>query len=281
MGRRALSLRVTCKVAESTNKSRCAAIAPRTAFCCIARRSHAWLMDTLEYFLHPKTFLCSAPRHWVLLDVRADRYLCLNLEDVALLRPWLNGQNEDDATDARPDVMPAQAAALMQQLLDRELLIPRAASARPVTPTRWALPTQTLQLSTTSGLLASIVHAPTFVYSSIFADHALRRRSLEVISGRVSRHRAQQSRNRPFPWETTSRVIATFNTLRLFYPRSYLCLFDCLALLQFLSFHSIFPTWVFGVVADPFSAHCWLQQGDVVLNDTVETVAKFTPIMCL
>jgi hypothetical protein len=239
------------------------------------------ITDTLEYYLHPKTFLCLAPRHWVLLDVRTDRYLCLSIDDFALLRPWLNGQNDDDPTDARPSVMPAQAAALAQQLLDRGILVPRDPSARPVTPTQWTLPTETLQPPIARGILASVIHAPTFIYSSIFADHALRRRSLDAITKIVSRRRAQQLRSVPFPWERTSRVIATFNALRLFYPRSYLCLFDCLALLQFLSFHAIFPTWVFGVVADPFSAHCWIQQDGVVLNDTVETVAKFTPIMCV
>jgi hypothetical protein len=177
--------------------------------------------------------------------------------------------------------MPAQAAALAQQLLDRELLVPRAPSARPVTPTQWTLPTETLQPPVSRGFITSVVHAPTFLYSSLFADHALRRRSLDAITRIVSRRRAQQGRSGPFPWLRTSRVIVTFNSLRLFYPRSYLCLFDCLALLNYLSFHSIFPTWVFGVVADPFSAHCWLQQDGVVLNDTVETVAKYTPIMCL
>jgi hypothetical protein len=237
--------------------------------------------DTLEYYLHPKTFLCLAPRHWVLLDVRTDRYLCLSIDDFALLRPWLNGQNDGSAGDSRPNIMPAPAAALAQQLLDRELLVPHTPSARPVTPTQWTRPTETLQLPVAKDFLGSVIHAPTFIYSCIFADHALRRRSLDAITRIVSRRRAQQSKSGPFPWLRTSRIILTFNSLRLFYPRSYLCLFDCLALLNFLSFYSIFPTWVFGVVADPFSAHCWLQQGGVVLNDTVETVSKYTPIMCL
>ena len=33
--------------------------------------------------------------------------------------------------------------------------------------------------------------------------------------------------------------------------------------------------------ASPFSAHCWVQQGDVVLNDTIENVRPFTPIMAV
>jgi hypothetical protein len=41
----------------------------------------------------------------------------------------------------------------------------------------------------------------------------------------------------------------------------------------------VYPDWVFGVNADPFEAHCWVQAGNVVLNDTVAWVSGFTPIM--
>jgi hypothetical protein len=36
---------------------------------------------------------------------------------------------------------------------------------------------------------------------------------------------------------------------------------------------------VIGVKLNPFAAHCWLQVGDVVLNDLPERVAAFTPIL--
>jgi hypothetical protein len=41
----------------------------------------------------------------------------------------------------------------------------------------------------------------------------------------------------------------------------------------------VFPRWVFGVQSRPFAAHCWLQLGGVVLNDTVDHVKRYTPIM--
>lgn len=36
---------------------------------------------------------------------------------------------------------------------------------------------------------------------------------------------------------------------------------------------------VLGVTCPPFSAHCWAQQGDTVLNDTLEEVQRYTPIL--
>ena len=37
--------------------------------------------------------------------------------------------------------------------------------------------------------------------------------------------------------------------------------------------------WVFAVKGAPFAAHCWIQLGDIVLNDSVENVRAYTPIM--
>ncbi|HCY01912.1 MAG TPA: lasso peptide biosynthesis B2 protein, partial [Erythrobacter sp.] len=31
--------------------------------------------------------------------------------------------------------------------------------------------------------------------------------------------------------------------------------------------------------SDPFGAHCWVQHGEAVLNDTAEEVLRYTPIL--
>jgi len=36
---------------------------------------------------------------------------------------------------------------------------------------------------------------------------------------------------------------------------------------------------VFGVKLNPFSAHCWVQAGDIVLNDAIDHVTIHTPIL--
>jgi hypothetical protein len=74
-------------------------------------------------------------------------------------------------------------------------------------------------------------------------------------------------------------LIATFQLLRPLFPRPYLCLFDSLALFEFLAGHDCFPHLIFGVVADPFEAHCWLQAGTVVLNDNLERTGRYKPIL--
>jgi hypothetical protein len=74
-------------------------------------------------------------------------------------------------------------------------------------------------------------------------------------------------------------LVHVFLLLRPLYPRPYLCLFDSLGLLHFLAQFRHFPRWIFGVKLEPFAAHCWVQSGDTVLNDTVEVVRQYTPIL--
>ncbi len=75
------------------------------------------------------------------------------------------------------------------------------------------------------------------------------------------------------------RHTAVFRKLRPWYPRSYLCLYDALALVEFLARRDLFPDWTFGVQAQPFGAHCWIQVDDVLLNESLEYAGRFTPIM--
>ena len=68
--------------------------------------------------------------------------------------------------------------------------------------------------------------------------------------------------------------------MRPFYPRPYLCLFDSLALINFLSHYRLRARLVFGVHLAPFDAHCWVQVEDIVLDDALDNVRDYnTPIM--
>jgi hypothetical protein len=57
------------------------------------------------------------------------------------------------------------------------------------------------------------------------------------------------------------------------------CLLDSVTLMHFLARYGVFPTWVFGVRTEPFYAHCWVQQGDYVFNDTPDFINGFSSIL--
>jgi hypothetical protein len=229
-------------------------------------------------FLQPHIFLCRGKRHWVILDVNRDKYLCVDRRQFDALGPSLQGWE-----GRGPGVTPlaADAVALANDLLGLDILSDRAARAKDALPTAYPLPTEAIDPDEPARARRwSYAHAGSFFLSSARASRELQRQRFQLT---VEHVRARKSRNAdragPLDIERARSLASVFERLRLFYPRSYLCLFDSLALIHFLARFQVYPDWVFGVSADPFEAHCWVQAGSLVLNDTVARVSAFTPIM--
>ena len=236
------------------------------------------------FFLQPHVFLCRAKRHWVILDVDRDKYLCVDRRQFESLGPWVHGWVEtiphggDKAAEP-----PAEATALANNLLSLDILSKRADGAKDARATVYSHPTSAVDLDILAGVhRLACTHALSFFLSSARASRQLRDQRFESIVDSVQvRRRGDRDSARAFDLERARSLVSVFDSLRLFYSRPYLCLFDSLALIHFLARFGLYPDWVFGVQADPFEAHCWVQAGSVVLNDTVERVSAFTPIMCV
>lgn len=237
-----------------------------------------------KLFLRQHIFLCPDARHWVILDVARDNYICVERHHFESLGPWLHGW-ESAANDPRADdvsQMPAHAAALASELLDAGILSEHAENTKAARATHLAPSTTELVLPTlTPARKYRWYHIPVFILSSITASLLLRicplRSTVFYVSARRRRNLA--STQQSFDLDRARTLVEAFETLRPWYPRPYLCTFDSLALLNFMAWHRLFPEWVFGVTADPFKAHCWVRAGTTILNDTLERTTAFTPIM--
>jgi hypothetical protein len=75
------------------------------------------------------------------------------------------------------------------------------------------------------------------------------------------------------------RLVAAFERVLPWLPFQGLCLYRAFLLRRVLRWRGHRVRWVFGVRTWPFLAHCWLQAGDVVLDDAAERLVAFTPIM--
>jgi hypothetical protein len=233
-------------------------------------------------FLQPHVYLCRGKRHWVILDVNRDRYLCVDRRQFDLLGPSLRGwAGSAGRIGCDAAAVPNAGLALANDLLKREILSESPASAKDALPTAYSLPTEALDPDLPAcSPWASSIHAWSFFMSSARASRELRDQHFQSIVELVrDRKNGVAGRAGPFDIERARSLVSVFNSLRLFYPRSYLCLFDSLALIHFLARFHVYPDWVFGANADPFEAHCWVQADGVVLNDTVQRVSGFTPIM--
>lgn len=79
--------------------------------------------------------------------------------------------------------------------------------------------------------------------------------------------------------EELARLCAVFDRAVVWLPVSGKCLVRSFLRLRFLQRAGHDAAWVFGVRTWPFLAHCWLQVGDVVLDDWPERLTLYTPIL--
>src|SRR5262249_44541619 len=110
---------------------------------------------------------------------------------------------------------------------------------------------------------------PSAVVLSLWrASRRLRTKHISAIVERARSRRKTSKAHAP-DLSQVRRWVAIFGRVRPWYPQPYWCVLEAVALFDFLAARGVFPTWVFGVQAKPFSAHCWLQIDGLLLNDTL------------
>lgn len=235
------------------------------------------------YALANHVFVCLQDEHVVFLDVRNDRYFALEAAKTrgleAVVRGW-----PVRAESAAISLKDLSNSGVLDVLAERGLLTNGKLAGKDATPIQCATPVDEIAADDTAerpGI--GPLDALRFSRAAIAASLLLKYMPFERVI-RQAQWRRMQSLTRlgasTLDRERTQTLIAIFSWLRpYFFTSKDACLFEALALSRFLGSHGIYPHWVFGVQARPFTAHCWLQHDGVVLNDTVEHVSQYTPIM--
>ena len=238
-------------------------------------------MRSGRYFLNPAVHWRFVHHLCIALDVEKDRYVSIQADRVKPLLEYLQ-QSPVSAGGVQLEELPADLVAPVPDLIDAGILTleerPPHCGASHTIPRPTRLVPQGPPYARGYGVRLVF---PQFLTACITADYRLRHQSLSRIlccpavrsSGKFTGSPADAMR-------MATGLASTFVALRPFYPRRYRCMFDSLALLEFLRRWQISSRWVFGVSVDPFQAHCWVQHDDVVLCDTRDFSARrFTPIM--
>jgi hypothetical protein len=235
-----------------------------------------------RYGLAKHVFVCGDEEYIIVLYVKQDRYFTLDAARTAALVPLLPGWPARAAGGSSLTESELAADEAAAPLFHQGWLLELPAPAKEATPVHPPPPeTELLTGVTVEGdriRARAVLH---FVLASVFAKLALRFWRFERVIRRVAeRKAARQGAGIMFDEVRARQLIDIFGRLRVFlFSHREKCLHDSLALLEFLARYGIFPSWVFGVRARPFVAHCWVQYEDIVCNDTVEHVAGYTPIM--
>jgi hypothetical protein len=224
-----------------------------------------------EYLLPPCVHCCRLGDAFVFLDLKQDDYTLIPGEGAAALAMLAS----------EPTLLNEAHAHSLQKLVTAGLLTTRANDGRRFTATSTSFATESLldgeSLDESS---VSPAHVWNFIAACITAAIRLKSRSIESTVTRVARRKARHART-DLDMERARQLSAVFRKLRALFPANYLCLFDSLALIEFLARYDLFPTWVFGVRLAPWAAHCWVQHGDVAFNEDIEQAAHYTQIMAI
>jgi hypothetical protein len=254
---------------------------------------------TARYGLAKHVFVCADEEYVVVLDLKQDRYFTLDAARTAalaaLLPGWPAPAPPPASAHSNAGVQLAAASGgtasagltsgaeeAAAPLIQQGWLLELPALSKDATPVR--LPSPQTELLGGAAVESAGIGARavlTFVFASVLAKLALRFWPFERVIQRVARRKAAHpGASGSVDVARARQLVDTFGRLRVFlFSHREKCLHDSLAQLEFLARHGVFPSWVFGVRARPFVAHCWVQYEDIVFNDTVEHVGGYTPIM--
>lgn len=209
---------------------------------------------------------CDCAGRAVFLDVEADRYFCLPAAANDAFLRLAKGKPEPGDPER------------LRMLVARGILVEDGASAIRRPPVIEAADRDLADEPSASPDLSSIFRA---LVSELRAARLLRTRPFSRVLEAIERN---GSRNRRPPRDTDRALQAIASASKAI---SYVlrvherCLVRALAVHLNCTKRGIRPKLVFGVIAHPFAAHCWVQLGKAVLVGGFEQARLYTPILVL
>ena len=215
----------------------------------------------MHLFLGPGVHAAGVGDDLVFLDTGSDAYFCL-AGAAGVLTLGARGQI---------NVLQEDVAA---QLLEAGLLTrdpPLRTAIAPPAPTASIRLAPTAQAPMTPGLVLGAVSA-TLKAARNFSGASFAR----LLEGPAPNAMALEN-----PSLALTDAVAQFEKLRPWLPMQGQCLLRSYHLRTFLRARGLDALWVFGVRTWPFDAHCWLQAGETVLDEDLERLSAYQPIMAV
>jgi hypothetical protein len=239
--------------------------------------------DNRPYLLARHVYPCATEDYGVVLDLRRDRYLAFGRFEMAVLSEFVRGWPREQANEASVGERgPHSAEQIISGLLSQDILVTDPQMGKAAQTVTCPEPGSSLITPGLPGrprLTASVVCR--FLWTIVCARVRLRRQSIESVVASVAKRRARAQILGRDIGEARELVLAFMSLRPVLFAGPDACVLNAVALLDFLAWHGWYPSWVWGVKSAPFSAHCWVQEGQVVLNDLAERVRGYTPILVI
>ena len=236
------------------------------------------------YFIPRHVHLCETGSQVIFLDLRRDKYLAIGRAQRQALSGQVRGWPADSDDDARMRQLQGSSEPVVRSMLQLGLLTADPSLGKEAAhPIIESVGESLVDDDFEPRISIRGVHLCKFLLSCARAKIALRLGSLEHTVETVRRRKARAlGRGNAFDLRKNRELVAIFDRLRPFvFTAKDACLFDSLALIEFLAMHGSYPTWVIGVHTQPFSAHSWVQHNELSFNGLVEFLRRFTPILAV
>lgn len=235
-----------------------------------------------KYFLRPDVYFCAVGHNVVFLDLATHKYLGLDCNSTPPVVESLAAAETSTQRALTIDALgECEAATALNALLEKGILsevpdhngITHRANCRPARSMVSSPPVTRETLP--------VVAVARFIASFIFVRLHLRFFGLKSFVRRFrSIHDVGVVDVTPYQLDEAARIVRAFCRIRSWiYTAHDQCLMDSLVLTEFMQRYGFPADFVIAVHPMPFSAHAWVQLGDCVLDETVETVRRYSPIL--
>ena len=217
-------------------------------------------MTQFQMPLH--VFVCVVDGQHIFLDLLRDRYFALPPAENATFAALAEGCCDD------------LAASRLEPLIRAGVLSGHAAG-KPIALTSHPRPDLSLAERADADAPARLSEIVEIAMLVLAARRTVRRKALPKAFSKRSNRPAEMAGG-PLPRDG---LVRRFVMARRLVPVAPNCLYDSLALRRFLGRRGGHADLVIGVKLHPFGAHCWLQDGTTVLNDSLGGARIFTPVL--
>lgn len=231
------------------------------------------------YYLAPHVCACELPEGAVFLDLLSSTYFAVDVHSLPLLRRMVGNWRKNGSLKHHETLIEPHDGQLIDALRTRGFIAStnssRAFSAISSPPTAACTPNWNLRAT----ICATVVMLYRICSSYATTNVLLQSRHLAILLRKLDRPRPVQRLSSVSQYELQS-VVSLFAKLRLWlYTARDNCLLDSLVLTSVLRRYHISATLYIGVALMPFSAHAWVQMDCCVLDDSVDHVRSYTPIV--
>lgn len=218
---------------------------------------HLRLRDGLHF--------CKCAERIIFLDVHTDRYFALSGQVDLAFQAWIAGE-----------VSTQEPGGHLNSLIGTGLLVPAPGEAKigessSLEPAKRDFYARVVGRVGVTGAKAFLLRYR--------ARRSMRTQSFRAVLRDVSdRKAALTSITNDAVGEISLACKAFGSTSWAFRARDQ-CVPESIAFHRLCLDRGVPATLVIGVKVNPFAAHCWVQHGDVVINDRMERIRQFTPIL--